>query len=360
MTIDELREQGLIILECISGSKVYGLDTPDSDTDIKGVFMLPKAIFFGLNYIPQVSNESNDIVFYEFGRFMELLSQNNPNILELLSTPEQAVLYRHPLLEAIRPGLFLSKLCRNTFGKFALSQIRKARGLNKKILNPLSGERKSVLNFCYVNYGQGAVPLQTYLEIKGWQQEQCGLVNIPHMKDIYGLYHSEEPLFNGIARSHDANEVCLSPIPKDHSQVALLYFNRDGYSTYCKEYREYQDWVERRNETRYENTQRHGKNYDTKNMMHVFRLLEMAIEIGREKKINVRRPDRDFLLEIKTGKYAYDELLNRAADKQLEMEKAFEQADLPEKPDIERINELTWRIRDRFYSQPMHEGSSLP
>ncbi len=42
MTIEDLRNRGLIILECISGSRAYGLDTPSSDTDIKGVFMLSK------------------------------------------------------------------------------------------------------------------------------------------------------------------------------------------------------------------------------------------------------------------------------------------------------------------------------
>lgn len=42
MTIEDLREQGLIVLECISGSKAYGLDTPASDTDIKGFYVAQK------------------------------------------------------------------------------------------------------------------------------------------------------------------------------------------------------------------------------------------------------------------------------------------------------------------------------
>ncbi|MEM8892659.1 MAG: nucleotidyltransferase domain-containing protein, partial [Bacteroidota bacterium] len=41
LNIDQLKERDLILLECISGSKAYGLDTPTSDTDIKGVFYLP-------------------------------------------------------------------------------------------------------------------------------------------------------------------------------------------------------------------------------------------------------------------------------------------------------------------------------
>lgn len=349
MTIDDLRNSGLIILECISGSKAYGLDTQTSDTDIKGVFILPKAEYYGLNYIPQVNNETNDVVFYELGRFMELLSLNNPNILELLNTPENAIIYKHPYLSEIKSELILSKLCSNTFGKFALSQIKKAQGLKKKIVNPVAKERKSVLSFCFVNYEQGAIPLEKYLKIKGWNQENCGLVNIPFMKDVYGLYYSEDFRFSGIIKANDSNDVCLSSIPKGTVQESLLYFNRDGYSTYCREYREYWDWVDKRNDERYENTMSHGKKYDAKNMMHVFRLLEMAIEIGKEKKVYVKRPNRDFLLDIKSGKFEYDELLKMADLKKEEMELVFENSDLPNEPDLVKINELTYRLRNRFY-----------
>ncbi len=350
MTIEVLRDKGLIILECISGSKAYGLDTPSSDTDIKGVFILPKEEYYGLTYTPQVNNETSDIIFYEFGRFMELLSLNNPNILELLNTPKSAIIYKHPFLTEINSELILSKLCSNTFGKFALSQIKKAKGLKKKIVNPVAEERKSVLSFCFVNYDQGAIPLLKYLEIKGWQQEHCGLVNIPHMKDVYGLYYSDQLGFSGVLRGKDSNDICLSSIPKGTDQEALIYFNRNGYSTYCKEYREYWDWVEKRNDDRYENTKSHGKNYDSKNMMHVFRLLEMAIEIGNEKKVNVKRPNRDFLLDIKAGKFEYEELLKMADLKQTEMETAFENSSLPDRPNLELINDLTYRLRDKFYN----------
>ena len=357
MTINELRNEGIIILECISGSKAYGLDTEYSDTDIKGVFILPKSRYYGLEYIPQVSDDSNNTVFYELGRFMDLLSQNNPNILELLSTPESAIIYKDPLMKDVRPELFLSRLCSNTFGKFALSQIRKAKGLNKRILNPVAKEGKTVLSFCFVSHEQGSMPLNQFLKENGWEQENCGLLNIQHMKDIYGLYYSNREIFNGIIRADDSNEVCLSSIPKGFNQKALLYFNRDGYSTYCKEYREYWDWVEKRNEARYEDTLSHGKNYDAKNMMHVFRLLDMAIEIGTEKKVNVRRPNRDFLLDINAGKYEYNELLKMAEKKRIEMELAFDNSDLPENPDLNMINQMTYLLRDQFYKE--HDNQRL-
>ena len=349
MDLKDLSDRNLIVLECLSGSRAYGLATPTSDTDIKGVFLLPKKDYYGLEYVPQVADPSNDVVFYEFSRFMKLLSVNNPNILELLNTPSSSIRYKHPLLDEIKSEMVLSKLCRDTFGKFALAQIKKAKGLKKKIVNPVAQERKSPLAFCYVSHEQDSLALERYLDLAGWRQEDCGLTNIPHMDNVYGLYHRPDAGYSGIIKNDRSNDVSLSSIPKGEPQRALLYFNRNGYSSYCKKYREYWDWVDQRNEARYENTRQHGKNYDAKNMMHTFRLLDMAIEIGRDQRVNVERPNRTFLLDIKAGKYEYDELLQMAHEKQQEMENAYAHSTLPEQPDLEAINNLAFELRDKFY-----------
>ncbi|SDK25479.1 Predicted nucleotidyltransferase [Catalinimonas alkaloidigena] len=280
-----------------------------------------------------------------------MLAANNPNILELLASPPSCVRYRHPLLERLQPSLFVSKLCQDSFGKFALSQMRKARGLNKKIVNPVAQERKTPLDFCYVNQHQGSVPLLHFLAARGWRQEDCGLVNLPHMKDLYGLYHDPTADYAGIVRKATSNEVALSSIPKEAVQAAVLYFNKDGYSTYCREYKEYWAWVEKRNEARYENTVQHGKNYDAKNLMHTLRLLDMAIEIGRTSEIHVRRPNRDFLLQVKSGAFEYEELLARAEEKTREMEAAFAQSSLPDRPDLTQINARLVALRRAYYAE---------
>ncbi len=132
MTIDELEQSGHIIFECISGSRAYGLDTISSDTDIKGVFVLPKDIFYSLDYIGQVNNESNDIVYYELRKFIELCANNSPNILEMLNVPEKCILYKHPLFEEISINLFLSKQCELSFANYAYSQIKKSKRFGKE------------------------------------------------------------------------------------------------------------------------------------------------------------------------------------------------------------------------------------
>lgn len=351
MTIAELEARELIIYKCIAGSKAYGLDVPGSDTDIRGVFLLPQDDLYSSKYIPQVSDERNDVVYYELGRFIDLLAKNNPNMLELLATPEQHILYKHPLLDQLSAELFLSKKCKKSFAGFAFTQIRKARGLNKKIVNPVAKEKKSILAFCYVLNGTGSLPLLKWLANKGLDQSDCGLINIDHFKDVYGLYTDPEKQFayKGIIRKKTATSVTLSSIPKGQSPLTHLYFNQDGYTSYCKEYRDYWDWVEKRNDARYQQNLEHGKNYDTKNMMHTFRLLDMAIEILEEQKIKVERPNRAELLAIRKGQWSYDDLMAKADLKMEAVEAAYEKSQLPEAPDQQAMERLLIDLRHAFY-----------
>ena len=351
LTIDQIKNNGWLIFGAITGSKAYGLDTETSDTDIRGVFVLPKNLFYSLEYVPQVSNESNDIVYYELKRFMELLSKNNPNIIELLNVPENCILSKHELMNKIRPELFISKLCEQTFANYAYTQIKKAYGLEKKILNPVEEKRKSVLDFCYAYVGNEAINLKAFLLGKGFEQEKVGLTAITHLRDCYNLFYSKENQYSGVIRKEEANDVCLSSIPKGETAVGLLYFNKDGYSLYCKKYKEYWEWVEKRNDERYNTTMSHGKNYDSKNMMHVFRLLLMAKEIATEGKVNVWRKDRDFLLDIKQGKYEYDDLLSKAELLKSELAALYAKAGLQGEPEMKKVNELLIEIREEYYGR---------
>ncbi|MFP9115276.1 DNA polymerase beta superfamily protein [Flavobacterium sp. RHBU_3] len=351
MTIQDLKDNNLILFEAIAGSKSFGLDTPTSDTDIKGVFYMAKELFYGMEYIPQISNETNDVVYYEIGRYIELLSKNNPNILELLASPTDCILYKHPVMERIVLTDFLSKLCKDTFAGYAATQIKKARGLKKKIVNPLPKERKSPLDFCYILKGYNSIPLKKWLQEKGVAQENCGLVNMPHSKDMYALFIDTNGLlgYKGIIKSEDSNEVSLSSVPNGETESAYMYFNKDGYSNYCKEYREYWDWVEKRNDNRYNTNMEHGKQYDSKNMMHTVRLLQSALQILSEGTLDIRVSNREELLAIKAGEWEYDALLQFTEDHLAAIEQLAKTSTLPEKPDIKNAEKLLVEIRMALY-----------
>ena len=351
MTIKDLKEQKLILFEAISGSQAYGTNIPTSDEDIRGVFVQPRKAFFSLTYEEQVNDKMNDIVYYELRRFVELLVTCKPNMLGLLAMPEECILYKHPLFDRFKPEHFLSKLCKKTFAGYAMTQVRKARGLNKKIMKPMKKERKEILDFCHIAYGQGSIPLKTWLERNNLVQELCGLVNIPHMHNVYALFYDMTGLldFKGVAQKPTSNMVSLSSIPKGMDRLAIMAFNKDGYTAYCKSYKEYWDWVEKRNEERYANTVSHGKNYDAKNMLHTFRLLDMAEDIATKGDIIVRRPNREYLLQIRRGEFDYADLVTQAEEKITKIDELYANSDLPEKPDREAVNQVLIEVREEWY-----------
>ena len=386
MTIQEMKERGLLIFEGIVGSQAYGLATPTSDTDMKGVFIQPLDDILSFGYIEQVNDKKNDLVYYEIRRFLELIATGNPNILELLNLPDDMITFKDPIYDLVleHADKFISKQCKNSFGGYAIAQIGKARGLNKKIVNPIAKEKKTPLDFCNVIQGNGTVSLTKYLKEGDYlEQKFCGIVNVPNARDIYALYNdlnsyhafSENSTLNksdklkfkehcveenrflhykGIIKETEdgnfpSNQLRLSSIPKGEKEECIFSFNQDGYTKYCKDYNDYWKWVENRNEARYNDNAKHGKGYDSKNMMHCHRLLDMAIEIGSGEGINVRRENRDYLLNIRSGEMNYDELVEAAERKIKLVDEIFDNSDLPKKVDSEFVNDLLIKMRYKKY-----------
>ncbi|WP_426477674.1 nucleotidyltransferase domain-containing protein [Chryseobacterium sp. CBSDS_008] len=355
LTIESLKDKNLLLFETISGSRAFGLATENSDTDIRGVYYLPKEDFFGLNYIPQISNETNDITYYEIGRFVELLQKNNPNILEILASPEDCIQYKHPLMDLLKTEDFLSKLCKDTFAGYAVSQIKKAKGLNKKILNPVDKERKSILDFCFILDGQGSVPLKKWLHEDGLSQEKCGLINIDHTKGMYAFFYDESGTlgYKGIIQNEEANQVSVSSVSKNEKPIAYLFCNLDAYSVYCKDYREYWKWVAERNEDRYNVNQTHGQNYDSKNMMHTIRLLQSCEQIFKTSSLTIRVENRDELLDIKAGNQSYENVMKKAETLIQSIENHYPTSNLPDSPDLEKTTKILVEIRKKLYDDDL-------
>jgi hypothetical protein len=196
-----------------------------------------------------------------------------------------------------------------------------------------------------------SVAANQWLEVHGLCQERCGLSAVPHARELYALYY--DPVgtlgYRGIVSGGTAHDVSLSSIPKGEKMAANLFFNKDGYSAYCREYREYWEWVEKRNEERYSSTMQHGKSYDAKNMMHTIRLLQVTEEILTTGRLNIKRPNRDELLSIKAGNAEYDDLLNQANRLIERIEAAYASSPLPEIPDENEIERILVAMRKDLY-----------
>ncbi len=347
-TLARVREADLLLFDTIAGSHAYGTAVEGSDEDRRGIFVAPRRFLIGIEKVEQVSDERNDETCYELGRFVEMLLKNNPNALELLGMPEDCVRFRHPLFDELRPELFLSKLCARTFGEYAMGQIRKARGLNKKIVNPQPEQRHPMLHFCRVPEGQGSVPVLEWLRARGLAPEDCGLTAVQGASGMFAIYHDPCGSCRGIVSRKDPDALVFSSVPKEAGPIGWMFYNEDAFKAHCNAHREYWDWVAKRNEARYATNAAHGRGYDSKNLLHTLRLLDMAGEIAREGAIRVRRPNRDFLLRVRAGEFEYEELVARAEEQLEEVREAFERSDLPDCPDRTRANELLVAMREEF------------
>jgi len=361
MTIEQLRKSGWIIYEVLSGSHAYGTATESSDKDYRGVYIQPTDTMLGLTgYMPQISDDKNDVIFYEIGRFLELASKGNPNIMELLNMPEENIIYKSDRWNNLFPdrvkNKFITTKLKHTFLGFAHAQIKKAKGLNKKInWDESKMKRKDVLDFCYVItvredstlFKHWSQSLYTYghfysLGVTTLNLKDIGLAKVNNVPDLYSMYYMKE---EGGIINENSNDVQLRSIPKDAKFLGYMRFDKNAYSSHCKDYAEYQKWIKNRNEARYEDTISHGQNIDGKNMLHVVRLLNMAKDIGSGKGVVVKRPEAKELLEIRKGKVSLQEIIGDFEKIGLEIRESFDNSNLPKEVNIKWLNKFLTSIR---------------
>jgi uncharacterized protein len=114
------------IYSCVMGSRAFGLATDGSDTDRRGVFLAPTALFWRFEKPPtHVEGPGEEQFGWELERFCELALRANPNILECLHSP----LVEHlddtgRELLSLREA-FLSRRAHETFARYALGQRTK-------------------------------------------------------------------------------------------------------------------------------------------------------------------------------------------------------------------------------------------
>jgi hypothetical protein len=90
--------------------------------------------------------------------------------------------------------------------------------------------------------------------------------------------------------------------------------------------------------------------FDVKNAAHLIRLLRMGIEYLTEGKLYVKRQDATQLLEIKKGEWTLEQV-QEESDRLFKLaEEAYIRSNLPNEPDIDKINNLCINIcEERFY-----------
>jgi predicted nucleotidyltransferase len=336
------------LFKAIVGSQAYGTNTENSDVDYKGVYAQSIEELIGFHYREQI-DVTKDECYYEVRRYLQLLQSANPTMLELLFMPDDCVVEKHPAFQLIidQRDKFLTQKCLYSFGGYAIAQIKKAKGLQKKMnWEHTQVSRKTPYDFCYVYENGKTISLLEYLSLHQLAEKQCGLVALNHFKDCFSLYYDDTNTLNyhGII-NQNSNSLCLSSVAKTEKPRTILSYNQDGYSTHCREYNQYNDWLANRNTQRYVDVNAHGQQIDGKNLLHCRRLLDIAMEIATEGTIHVRRPNAQALLKIRHGEIELNAFMEKATSEIEALTQLFATSNLPKDVDFAFVNALLLDVR---------------
>lgn len=290
-----------LIYETLHGSRAYGTSRPESDWDFKGIIIGPPSWYFGFVDSPEQLELGPDHVRFELRKFMRLAAKANPTLLETLFTDpgdHQAVSpIGRRLLDAREA--FLSRKVEQSFGGYALSQLKRIKSHRKWLLDP----PKAAPTRAAFGLPEKAVVAR----------DQMGAVEAMQADGRIGEL--------------------------DMSANFLLMLDRERrYKQARKQWSQYQTWLKQRNPARAALEAAHG--YDTKHAMHLIRLLRMGREILSGDGVVVRRPDADELLAIRGGALSYDALIEQAEALSAAIGEAAGTTALPAEPDRDALNAL--------------------
>lgn len=291
-----------LIFECISGSRLYGLDTEESDYDYRGVCIPPMDVMLDpfQNFEQADKFEDEDRTIYSLGKYLSLCADNNPNIVELLFVPVSHEIYSRPeWKEVVRnKDLFLSKNIKHRFTGFAVSQKKRM------------------------------------ISHRQW------LVHAPKNKPTrqeYGL--SDKKKLSSVMISAINSGLDLKLLKDEYVEE---YSKEISYASAKKLWDNYMSWKSGRNPKRKELEEKFG--YDTKLASHLFRIMLEGKELLLDGTITFPLKEKEFIFDVKNGKYTYDEVIEMATEMENDFEKWYEQSPLPSKPDRNKIKELYFKI----------------
>jgi len=336
-----------LIAKFVAGSNLYGTNTPLSDIDTRGVYIPSKKYFFGFMHKNRhFIEKEEDNEYHEIREFLKLATENNPNIIEYLFVPEDKfdTLTSEWKMIIDNKKYFLSKKIRWTFSGYAVSQLKRIKRHRSWLLNP--PDKKPERSDFGLQMHRATI-----------QKEQIGAFNsllASYLKEI-GKFHELKDALNEMQETHDFKTMCHNTLIEDPEAIKKVIPVSDNFlegikkeKAYIKAKKEwdgYKQWEKNRNPERSILEKKYG--YDTKHASHLFRLVTEAEELLTTGNLTFPRPDAAHLLEIRNGKYTYDELID-LCDHEERFDLLYNISDLPRSPDRNRIDKICSIICEHY------------
>lgn len=306
-----------IIFLTYGGSYAYGTNVEGSDVDIRGCALNSRADLLGTGTFEQMVDTRTDTTVYAFNKLLTLLTNCNPNVIELLGCRPEHYFVLTPIGRQLldQRKLFLSRRAADSFGGYAGQQLRRLENALAHDAYPAGVKERHILGACERTVFTFPERYRTF------RPEQIRL----SITDVDG-------------QPQIAADISMEKVP-------LRTFT--GMISELVEITRNYDKIQHRNRKK-------DDAHLNKHAMHLIRLYLMCLDIlEREEIITYRAADRELLLDIRNGRYQkedhtfrpefYD--LLRQLERRLDYARAH--TALPEEPDLARIEAFRMEVNER-------------
>ncbi len=297
----------------LGGSYGYGTNVEGSDIDVRGVMLPTVDELIGLKHFEQRMDAETDTTLYEFNKFIKLVCNTNPNVVEMLGA-NQYIIFNDVGEELIGMAKdFLSKKCLYSFAGYANSQLRRVE--NAFTHGEVTDEMRA--------------------------KRTAEVIDVTKVKlaDRTPMFKEDE-----VNVKVDGDKLLWSINCVDRTTDEI----KDALNTLTDIQRDFTKAGQRNNKPTEAKLNKH--------IMHLVRLYHMCFDILEKGEINTYRAvDRDFLLEIRAGKFIKDnqltqefrDYLNYLEDR---LQKAKELDVVPDKVDYDKINKFVVKTNSKVVS----------
>lgn len=310
-----------VLVKTIAGSHLFGTNTPNSDMDYKGVF-LPEASDILLGKFDQTvhdhtNNTGNkntkddvDIEFYSLDKFLKMLYQGQTVAWEILFTPDEMILEKHPLWDEIREAtpLFLNKRV-DAFIGYCKQQAHKY-GVRGSRLNTIE-KSLEIFNMYHFN-------------------TELSEVSKDHLEELEKLEHVE-----WITRTFMGQEKRLLNIcGKKFETNTRLKYVKDPLNLYLNQYGARSKLA------------RQNQGVDWKALSHAVRVCMQASSLLKTGKIQLPMSEENvrLLKDIKAGKMDFDSVAMEIEIHQQQLIHDRNNSSLPAEPNLKAFQDIQTKI----------------
>ena len=309
-----------IVFLTVGGSYAYGTDIETSDIDIRGVCLNGIDELLGGETFEQFIDSRTDTTIYSVSKFLDLVSNCNPNVIEMLFCEPENYIYVSPIGQLILDNrhLFLSKKAFYTFGGYARAQLN-------RLENSLCRG-----NYYTHNQKEEHIARSVQNAMDTFSNRFTAMTN---GKGEVKLYTDEV--------DETGNKIITIDMTMNRVPLREVRAMLEEMTNIVRDYDKSGGWRNTKKDVPHLN----------KHIMHLVRLYYMGIEILKDKDLHTYRTnEHDLLVAIRNGLFldenncATQDFYTLLAQLEKELENAYKQSTLPNKVDYNKVKELKIKI----------------